>query len=126
MKAQLKQRAFNKSIANHFCFHPHLRIINALYTSLKKSMIKSKQKVYSVILTYFVNHNFFKNYNKSIKIKPDYVHAYNNLGNALLEQKNPKSAISPLFSVYLPRESCVFEIPVLDKYYWCRVLWWFI
>ena len=30
------------------------------------------------------------NWKKSIKIKPDYVHAYNNLGNALLEQKKYK------------------------------------
>ena len=30
--------------------------------------MKSKQKVYSVILSYFVIHNFFKNYNKSKKI----------------------------------------------------------
>ena len=43
-------------------------LVNKKISSLKKSMIKSKQKVYSVILTYFVNHNFFKNYNKSIKI----------------------------------------------------------
>ena len=34
-------------------------LVNKKISSLKKSMIKSKQKVHSVILTYFVNHNFF-------------------------------------------------------------------
>jgi len=42
--------------------------VNKEISSLKKTMIKSKQKVYSIILSYFASHNFFKNYNKSKKI----------------------------------------------------------
>ena len=43
-------------------------LINKKIYSLKRAMIKSKQRVYSVILSYFVSHNFFENYNKSKKI----------------------------------------------------------
>ena len=43
-------------------------LVNKKISSLKKTMVASKQKIYSVILSYFVSHNFFKNYNKSKKI----------------------------------------------------------
>ena len=43
-------------------------LVNKKISSLKKAIIKSKQKVYSVNLSYFAIHNFFNNYNKSKKI----------------------------------------------------------